>query len=198
VSTLGTKNQNPKSLKTRNQVLGMTYHFSPLRKKLNRLGLSDPKEWQTLAVQRGCTHYPTVTKPVQDPGLEHLSNEELGLSLLLGELPYDPQAIRVSAQLLSGEVDVERVLFIAEQERLEFLLNRIANDILSFGISHLNWEKIKLSTQSREFPEAVLPHPTRYVVDQGNYVPRSKRFQILKPTLFHQNRVNKPSQKELQ
>ena len=73
--------------------------------------------------------------------MEHLSNEELGLSLLLGELPYDPQAIRISEQLLSGEVDVEKVLFIAEQERLEFLLNRMANDILSFGMSHLNWEK---------------------------------------------------------
>jgi hypothetical protein len=166
-------------MKKLNQVLGMTYHFSPLRKKMERIGLENPLQWQTLAVQRGCTHYPTVTKPVQDPGLVHLSNEELGLSLLLGELPYDPQAIRVSAQLLSGEVDVERVLFIAEQERLEFLLNRMANDILSFGISHLNWEKIKLSTQSREFPEAVLPHPTRYVVDQGNYVPHNQRFKIL-------------------
>jgi hypothetical protein len=179
VSTLGTKNQNPKSLKTLNQVLGMTYHFSPLRKKLNRLGLSDPKEWQTLAVQRGCTHYPTVTKPVQDPGLEHLSNEELGLALLLGELPYDPQAIRVSAQLLSGEIDVGKLLFVAKRERLECLLNRIASDILSFGINHSNWPKILDSTNSREFPEAVLPHPTRYVVDQGNYVPHNQRFKIL-------------------
>ena len=83
MSTLATKNKNPKSLKTLNQVLGMTYHFSPLRKKMERIGLENPLQWQTLAVQRGCTHYPTVTKPVQDPCLELLSNEELGLSLLL-------------------------------------------------------------------------------------------------------------------
>jgi hypothetical protein len=157
----------------------MTYHFSPLRRKLNRLGLSDPKEWQTLAVQRGCTHYPTVTNPVQDPGLEHLSNEELGLALLLGELPYDPQAIRVSAQLLSGKIDVEKLLFFAKRERLEYLLHRIARDILSFGVNHSNWQKILDSTNSREFPEAVLPHPSRYVVDQGNYVQRNQRFKIL-------------------
>ena len=123
--------------------------------------------------------FPTVTKPVQGPGLEHLSNVKLGLSLLLGELPYDPQAIRVSAQLLSGEVDVERVLLIAKWERLESLLNRIASDILSFGIEHKNWKRILDATNSREFPEAVLPHPTRYVVDQGNYVPHSQRFKIL-------------------
>ncbi len=166
-------------MKKLNQVLGMTYHFSPLRKKMERIGLENPLQWQTLAVQRGCTHYPTVSKPVEDPGLDLLSNEELGLSLLLGELPYDPQAIRVSAQLLSGEVDVERVLLIAKWERLESLLNRIASDILSFGINHSNWQKILDSTQSREFPEAVLPHPTRYVVDQGNYVPHNQRFKIL-------------------
>jgi hypothetical protein len=42
--------------------------------------------------------------------LEHLYNEELGHSLLLGEFPYNPQAIRMSAQLLSGNVDVEKAL----------------------------------------------------------------------------------------
>ena len=50
-------------MKKLNQVLGMTYHFSPLRKKMERIGLL---QWQTLAVQRGCTHYPTVSKPVKD------------------------------------------------------------------------------------------------------------------------------------
>ena len=94
-------------------------------------------------------------------------------------MPYDPQAIRVSAQLLSGEVDVERVLLIAKRERLECLLHRIASDILSFGINHSNWQKILDSTNRRDFPEAVLPHPTRYVVDQGNYVPHNQRFKIL-------------------
>ena len=160
-------------------MLGMTYHKSPLRMKMLRLGLPDPKQWQTLPVQKGCKHYPAVSKPVEDPGLDLLSNEELGLALLLGELPYDPQAIRVSAQLLSGEIDVEKLLFVAKRERLEYLLNRIASDILSFGIEHKNWKRILDATNSREFPEAVLPHPTRYVVDQGNYVPRQQRFKIL-------------------
>ena len=79
-------------------MLGMTYHKSSLRMKMLRLGLPDPKLWQILAVQRGCDHYPVVTDRVGDPGLSISSNEESALSLLLGELPYDPQAIRVSAQ----------------------------------------------------------------------------------------------------
>ena len=72
-----------------------------------------------ISSSKWCTHYPTVSKPVKDPGLDLLSNEELGLALLLGELPYDPQAIRVSAQLLSGEIDVGKLLFVAKRERLE-------------------------------------------------------------------------------
>jgi hypothetical protein len=109
--------------------------------KMLRLGLSDPKQWQTLAVQRGCDHYPPVTDRVEDPGISALSNEELALSLLLGELPHDPQAIRVSAQLLSGDVNIIKILRIAELERLKPLLHRLAKDILSFGLEHKNCER---------------------------------------------------------
>jgi hypothetical protein len=45
----------------------MTYHKSSLRMKMLRLGLPDPKQWQTSAGQKECTHYPTVSKPVEDP-----------------------------------------------------------------------------------------------------------------------------------
>jgi hypothetical protein len=169
-------------MRTLNEMLGMTYHLSTLRRKLIRLSLSDSKQWQTLAVQRGCKHYPTVSDPVCDPGLEMLSNEELGLALLLGELPYDPQAIRVAAQLLSGEIDVDEVLEIAERERLGHLLHRIAEDILSFGIELKNWSKMLESTKPRDFPIGVLPHRSRYIADQGNYVPKEERYQILKPS----------------
>jgi hypothetical protein len=149
--------------------------------KMIRLGLSDPKQWQTLAVQRGCDHYPPVTDRVEDPGSSILSNEELALSLLLGELQYDPQAIRVSAQLLSGDVNIIKILRIAELERLKPLLHRLAKDILSFGLEHKNWEEILDATFAKDFPEGVLPHPTRYVVDQGNYVPKNQRYRILTP-----------------
>ena len=162
-------------------MLGMTYHKSPMRMKMLRLGLSDPKQWQTLAVQRGCDHYPPITDRVQDPGSSILSNEELALSLLLGELPYDPKAIRVSAQLLSGDVNIIKILRIAELERLKPLLHRLAKDILSFGLEHKTWEEILDATSAKKFPEGVLPHPTRYVVDQGNYVPKNQRYRIITP-----------------
>jgi len=162
-------------------MLGMTYHKSPMRMKMLRLGLSDPKQWQTLAVQRGCDHYPPITDRVQDPGSSILSNEELALSLLLGELPYDPKAIRVSAQLLSGDVNIIKILRIAQLERLKPLLHRLAKDILSFGLEHKTWEEILDATSAKKFPEGVLLHPTRYVVDQGNYVPKNQRYRIITP-----------------
>ena len=168
-------------MKTLNEMLGMTYHKSPLRMKMLRLGWADPKQWQTLAVQRGCDHYPPITDRVQNPGSSILSNEELALSLFLGELPYDPQAIRVSAQLLSGEVDIIKIVRIAEFERLKPLLHRLAKDILSFGLEHKTWKEILDATFEKDFPEGVLPHPTRYVVDQGNYVPENQRYRILTP-----------------
>ena len=168
-------------MKTLNEMLGMTYHMSPLRMKMLRLGLPDPKQWQTLAVQRGCDHYPAVTDRVGDPRLRILSNEELALSLLLGELTYDQQAIRVSAQLLSGDVNIIKFLRIAELERLKPLLHRLAKDILSFGIEHKNWNEILNATFEKDFPEGVLPHPTRYVVDLGNYMAENQRYRILTP-----------------
>jgi hypothetical protein len=149
--------------------------------KMLRLRLHDPKQWQTLAVQRGCDHYPAVTDRVGNPRQSVLSNEELALSLLLGELPYDPQAIRVSAQLLSGDVNIIKILRIAELEKLKPLLHRLAKDILSFGVEHKTWKEILDATFEKDFPEGVLPHPTRYVVDQGNYVHESQRYCILTP-----------------
>ena len=61
------------------------------------------------------------------------------------------------------------------------MLHRLAKDILSFGIEHKNWKEILDATSAKDFPEGVLPHPTRYVVDQGNYVPQSQRYHILAP-----------------
>ena len=100
---------------------------------------------------------------------------------MLGELPYDSQAIRFSAQLLSGDLNIIKILRIAELKRLKPLLPRLAKDILSFGLEHKNWEEILDATSAKDFPEGVLPHPTRYVVDQGNYVPENQRYLILTP-----------------
>ena len=82
-------------MKTLNEKLGKTFHHSLLRRKLIRLGLPQVRDWETLAIQRGCSHYQNNSCTVDDPG-EQLSNEELGLALLLGEDPYKPRNIRIS------------------------------------------------------------------------------------------------------
>ena len=48
-------------LKILNEMLGVTYHMSPLRMKMIRLGLPDSKQRQTPAFQRGCDPYHAVT-----------------------------------------------------------------------------------------------------------------------------------------
>ena len=121
-------------------MLGVTYHMSPLRMKMIRLGLPDSKQRQTLAFQRGCDSYHAVTDRVEDPGISALSNKELALSLLLGELPYDPQAIRVSGQLFSGDVTIIKILRIAESERLKPFLHLLSNAITFLLLKECQFE----------------------------------------------------------
>ena len=60
-------------------------------------------------------------------------------------------------------------------------MNRLAEDILTFRLEHKTWKEILDATFEKDFPEGVLPHPTRYVVDQGNYAPENQRYGILVP-----------------
>jgi hypothetical protein len=59
----------------------------------------------------------------------------------------------------------------------------VTNDILSFGIEHKNWKTILESSRSQEFPKGVLPHRTRYIIDQGNYAPIGERYKIPMPQI---------------
>lgn len=100
---------------------------------------------------------------------------------MLGKLPYELQAIRVSVQLLSGDLKISKILRIAELESLKQFIHLLAKDILSIGFEHKNWKEISDSTSAEDFPEGVVTHPTRYVVDLGNYVPENQSYGILAP-----------------
>ena len=98
---------------------------------------------------------------------------------------YGKAVLRLSFQAdssLGVTIDVDEVLEIAKRERLGHLLHRIAEDILSFGIELKNWSKMLESTKYRDFPIGVLPYRSRYIADQGNYVPEEECYQILKPS----------------
>ena len=169
---------------TLNEKLGKTFHLSLLRKKLIRLGLPKVRDWETLAIQRGCSHYQNYSCEVDDPG-EQLSNEELGLALLLGENPYNPRSVRIAVQLLSGPIDLQTVILIAERERLLPLLNHLASEVLRYEPDDRAWKFIKAKTPKSDFPSGVLPHHSRFVLDQGTFVSPEKRFHVLRPIKEH-------------
>ncbi|MDL5055485.1 hypothetical protein QQ056_18300 [Oscillatoria laete-virens NRMC-F 0139] len=124
-----------------------------------------------LAVMRGCDHYrrEEVTG-APDPGESALSNVELAILLLLGEMAYEPNAIRIAAQLLSSvrhtPSDIVRK---AIQNRVERPLSHIAragcvHDKNNTGF----WQEIiKGLGRTEGADEPHLPHYTRFISSAG-------------------------------
>lgn len=152
--------------------LGETRHVSSLMRKARSLGLAGPSELLTLAVQRGCDHYSGSAgdQPVNDPGIERLSTEELAVLLMLGEHPFDATALRCAAQLMSGpQVDPRRLAALARRERCGRVLAHIARA----GCEHYEagrdfWvQLLSLIPSHRPVDEGILPHWTRFVALTG-------------------------------
>jgi hypothetical protein len=105
---------------------GKTHHISPLRKKLERLRMSDPEpmksyeEWLIKAAQ---------SRADNSPGGEKLSgvpNEQLIIILLLLENIDRPGLLETAKLLLSRvPVDEEELVRLAKRERVDFLLPQI-------------------------------------------------------------------------
>src|SRR5438105_9046060 len=86
------------------QKLGDVTHVSPLLRKVRELsGCSEEHvgEWLLkCAVERGARHYEREFRSELPADTHALSNEELGVALCLGHLPFNPTYIRAAAQLL--------------------------------------------------------------------------------------------------
>ncbi len=158
---------------TLSQSLNQTSHRSVLLRKLRKLGFSEIASLIQLGAQRGCIHYHNTLerRPVIDPGLEQLPNEELVIALLHGGQPYEPMAIRCAAQLLKTPgLDYQQIAFAAIRERCEIPLRYIA----SMGKrrdpdGETEWEQIleSLPGPHAEVQEGVLPHYSRFMSDPG-------------------------------
>ncbi len=152
--------------------LGGTHHVSVLLRRARVLGLARLSDLIALAVERGCDHYRGVVLAgkVEDPGVDKLANEELAVLLLLGEHPFEANAVRCAAQLLSGEgIDPARVARLARRERCE----RVVAYIARAGTQHderggVFWEKLLAGLPSSpQVPDGVLPHWTRFAALTG-------------------------------
>jgi hypothetical protein len=150
--------------------LGTTTHVSALLRKACRLGLTSPVELSHLAVQRGCRHYWHEGVPEGELATrEQFSDEELAIALLDVALPFDPQAIRCGAAMVSAEGnDPRRLARLARLERSEQVLRYVAECGRKFEPDHPFWtELLALLPVTPPVPEGALPHPTRFVSMTG-------------------------------
>ncbi len=150
--------------------LGTTTHVSALLRKARKLGLETPRDLANLAVQRGCRHYWHDGVPqVELATREQLSDEELALALLNVALPFDPNAIRCGAAMVSAEGNQpKRLAWLAKLERSERVLRYVAECGKKFEPENPFWTD--LLALLPDFPplyDGALPHPTRFISMTG-------------------------------
>jgi hypothetical protein len=150
--------------------LGMTTHVSPLLMKARRLGLANPRNLQTLAVQRGCRHYWQGNEPAGELASESLlSNEELAIALLTIAQPYDPHTIRCGAAMLGAEGnDVGTLAKLTTWERSWPVVAYVANCGLNYEPNNPFWKELmSLLPSMQPLKDGIMPHPTRFVAMNG-------------------------------
>jgi len=117
------------------------------------------------AVERGAAHYRRDFDPSLPPDNPAISDEEIGLALCLGQLPYNLDNLRAAAQLLSSpHVDTARLCRLAIQERCEPVLLHIAAVAERFAPTLEPWAYLRQHLPARPVPRTdALPHWTRLV-----------------------------------
>lgn len=153
------------------QTLGTTTPISPLLRKAGRLGIQSVEDMITLAALRGCHHYSPIVPPAITPSAsQNLTDEEITILLLVGENPYNPNAIRCAAQMArSPKINPAQLARLAVMENCERVLSHIARA----GITHdpegcAFWSEV-LHGISPPPPrhEPNLPHWSRFVSMPG-------------------------------
>jgi hypothetical protein len=152
--------------------LRLAPHLSLLRRKAKRLGLLEPYDWVALAVERGCAHYTNGRKAVSISRVD-FSDEELAALLLSVANCYEPILIRVGAQVLSDpSINLSSLVKLCRQENALRPLAWIAKAGAETEPRNPFWEELghqvqRYAAESNVFPEAVLPHPSRFRVESG-------------------------------
>ena len=165
-------------IRTLAEMLGATTPVSVLLRKARRLGIGRLDDLVQVAVHRGCRHYASalpLSSNQQDrqtrfPTLAELPNDELTVLLLVGELPYEPQAVRCAAQLArAADVSADRLADLAIREKCERVLAHIARAGREHDDDGTDFWGAVLSRLGPvpERMEHKLPHWTRFVSMAG-------------------------------
>ena len=152
--------------------LGDTAHVSGLAIRLARVSGAGERlpEWLLkIAVERGAKHYQRDFDASLPGDNSSIPDEEIGVTLCLGQNPYNLDALRVAAQLLSSpRTDAARLCRLAEQERCEPVLWHIAEIARKYAPAQEPWAYLREHLRSRRVPHTeALPHWTRLVSHTG-------------------------------
>lgn len=161
--------------------LGDTAHVSGLAIRLARLsGAGDrlPEWLLKVAVERGAKHYQRDFDPSLPPDNPAIPDEEIGVALCLGQMPYEPWFIRAAAQLLSSpKITPQHLARLAEMERVEPVLLHIAAACERAGEVSEPWITLRKQLHPRRSARTdALPHWTRFAIlpglmQNGDYAP---------------------------
>jgi hypothetical protein len=155
------------------QKLGDVTHVSPLLRKVRELsGCAEDQlgEWLLkCAVERGATHYEREFSSDLPPDNPALDNEELGVALCLGHLPWNAAYVRAAAQLLSApDIDAMKLVRLAEMERVEPVLLHVAEAAARVVPAQEPWAWLRAHLpRRRKVRGEGLPHWSRFVSQSG-------------------------------
>jgi len=152
--------------------LGEVPHVSGLLRRIERASGAGERvvDWLLkVAVERGADHYQREFDPSLPPDSPAVSDEEIGIALCLGQLPYNLDHLRAAAQLLSSSrVDPARLCRLAIQERCEPVLLHIAQLAERFAPDLQPWVSVRRDLRPRHVPRKdALPHWSRLVRHTG-------------------------------
>jgi hypothetical protein len=155
-------------------------HFSPLLAKTRRLGLTQARDLERLAVIRGLRYYdghgdslkenPTSALIAESGSEQGLTDEELAIALLAAAAPYSQLRIRMGAAMLAAAGNLpESLADLALQERCEPVVRYIAQCGHEVEPANSFWDKLlELLPSGNSSPlPSQLPHPTRFVAMTG-------------------------------
>jgi len=146
--------------------LGEVPHVSGLLRRLARISGAGDRvaEWLfKVAVLRGARHFERPFDEGLPPDASGVSDEEIGVALCLGELPYDLDRLRAAAQLLSSpRVDAAKLCRLAVQERCEPVLLHMAQLAGRIAPDLAPWNFVRHHLRPRPVPRTdALPHWSR-------------------------------------
>lgn len=147
-------------------------HVSGLLRRIARQSGAGQRvaDWLVkVAIQRGAFHYERDLAASFPPDIPWISDEEIGVALCLGELPYDLDRLRLAAQLLSSpRIDAARLCRLAVEERCEPVLSHIAELAARFTPETNPWNYVRKHLRPRlVWRSDAFPHWSRLVSFTG-------------------------------